>query len=205
MAGQDVLGDEEPRVVVRDKRRIDPDSGEVRTVDDIVGIADDAADDVAADAATEPAEGDRSAELLADLQRVKAEFDNYRKRVDRDRVAVVEQAAARVVAELLPVLDDIERARAHGEVDGAFKTVADNLDTMLSRLGVERFGSAGDEFDPTRHEAVMHAHSADVTTSTCVEVMRAGYAFAGRLLRPAMVAVADPAAPERGTPVEPVD
>ena len=183
MSDQDVLREEEPRVVVRDKRRIDPDSGEVREAEP------------AERAAPEEAVGDRADELLADLQRVKAEFDNYRKRVERDRLAVVEQAAARVVAELLPVLDDIERARQHGEVEGGFKTVADSLDATLSRIGLERFGSVGDAFDPTRHEAVVHTHSPDVSASTCVDVMRPGYSFAGRLLRPAMVAVADPADP----------
>ena len=184
MSDSDVLHEEEPRVVVRDKRRIDPDSGEVRPADEV---------DTGDQAAFEPVAPDaRSAELLGDLQRLKAEFDNYRKRVERDRVAVVEQAAARVVAELVPVLDDIERARQHGEVEGGFKTVADSLDVVLGRLGLERFGAPGDEFDPTLHEAVMHSHSADVSSSTCVEVMRPGYTFAGRLLRPAMVAVADP-------------
>ena len=183
MAEQQVLPDEEPRVVVRDKRRIDPDSGEVRAEQ----VDAPAVDDTPAEAA-DPV----SSELLADLQRLKAEFDNYRKRVERDRLAVVEQAAARVVAELLPVLDDIDRARAHGEVEGGLRTVADSLDLVLTRLGLERFGSTGDEFDPAQHEAVMHTHAADVTTSTCVDVLRPGYTFAGRLLRPAMVAVADP-------------
>lgn len=186
MTDQHVINDEEPRVVVRDKRRLDPESGEIRpNVDPVLsdgGVAESAppAADVASD------------ELLADLQRLKAEFDNYRKRVERDRAAVVEQAAARVVAELLPVLDDIELARQHGELGGGFKSVADGLDGVLSRLGLERFGAPGDEFDPMRHEAVMHTHSPDVTTSTCVTVMRPGFTFAGRLLRPAMVAVADP-------------
>ncbi|HVF18653.1 MAG TPA: nucleotide exchange factor GrpE [Mycobacteriales bacterium] len=187
MGDRDTLHEEEPRVVVRDKRRIDPESGAVRTADEV-----DPGDEATAVSAEPDA---RSAELLADLQRLKAEFDNYRKRVERDRLAVVEQAAARVVAELVPVLDDIERARQHGEVEGGFKTVADSLDVVLTRLGLERFGAPGDEFDPTLHEAVMHNHSADVTTSTCVDVMRPGYTFAGRLLRPAMVAVADPADP----------
>ena len=184
MSDQDVLHEEEPRVTVRDKRRIDPESGEVRPE---AALPEVESAPKAADSTSE--------ELLADLQRLKAEFDNYRKRVERDRLAVVEQAAARVVAELVPVLDDIERARQHGEVEGGFKTVADSLDVVLSRLGLERFGSAGDEFDPTLHEAVMHTYSADVSSSTCVDVMRPGYTVAGRLLRPAMVAVADPADP----------
>ncbi len=186
MSEPDLLHDGEPRVVIRDKRRLDPTSGEVRPTA--------AQPDSTGPATSEEAPvDDRSAELLADLQRVKAEFDNYRKRVERDRVAVVEQAAARVVAELVPVLDDIELARRHGEVEGGFKSVADALDVTLSRIGLERFGVVGDPFDPTRHEAVLHTPSADVDAPTCVEIMRAGYTFSGRLLRPAIVAVADSA------------
>lgn len=189
MTDQHVIHDEEPKVVVRDKRRLDPESGEVRPD---AAPRDTESPPKAADSPSGPG-GSSSEELLADLQRVKAEYDNYRKRVERDRVVVVEQAAARVVAELLPVLDDVELARRHGELAGGFKSVADSLDATLARIGLERFGAVGDEFDPMRHEAVMHTHSADVMTSTCVDVMRAGYLFAGRLLRPAMVAVADPA------------
>ncbi len=173
--------EEEPTpVVVRDRRRIDPDTGEVRE-----GMGEAAAAE-----ATEPAV--EANPYLEDLQRLKAEFDNYRKRVDRDRQLVVEQAAARVVAELLPVLDDIERAREHGEVEGGFKTVAESLEQTLTRLGLQRFGAVGDAFDPNVHEAVMHTMSPDVKETTVVDVMRSGYLFAERLLRPAMVTVADP-------------
>ncbi|HVE98587.1 MAG TPA: nucleotide exchange factor GrpE [Mycobacteriales bacterium] len=194
MTDQHVMNDDEPKVVVRDKRRVDPDSGVVRPAVEVES------DDALRAFESAPQAADSEArELLADLQRVKAEYDNYRKRVERDRIAVVEQAAARVVAELLPVLDDVELARQHGELAGGFKSVADGLDAALTRLGLERFGTPGDEFDPTRHEAVMHAHSGDVTTSTCVDVMRPGYTFAGRLIRPAMVAVADPVDPDPST------
>ena len=186
-------GEETPRVVVRDKRRLDA-SGAVREVE----AADPAArtpDDVAADDFVEM----RSMEALldertADLQRVKAEFDNYRKRVERDRVAQADQAVAAVLSHLLPVLDDVDRAREHGEVTGGFKSVADTLETSLAKLGLERFGEAGDAFDPLLHEAVTHQHSGEVTAPTCVAVLRPGYRFAERLIRPAMVAVAEPEA-----------
>ncbi len=131
-------------------------------------------------------------ERTADLQRVKAEYDNYRKRVERDRVAMVEQAIAGVLVHLLPVLDDIDRAREHDEVTGGFKSVADSLETALAKLGLERVGEVGDPFDPLVHEAVTHQHSDEVTEATCVAVLRPGYRFAERLLRPAMVAVAEP-------------
>ena len=199
---------EEPqRVVVRDKRRVDP-SGAVREPD-----PDPAPDEVPPGAAAVPddATSSRSPEEVAaedfvemramealldertaDLQRLKAEFDNYRKRVDRDRQAMAEQAVGGVLLHLLPVLDDIDRAREHGELTGGFKSVAEALDTSLAKLGLERFGDAGDAFDPMLHEAVTHQHSDEVTEPTCVSVMRPGYRLAERLLRPAMVAVAEP-------------
>jgi molecular chaperone GrpE len=181
---------EPQRVVVRDKRRVDPDSGAVREPEPESARTPE---EVAADDFVEL----RSLQALldertADLQRLKAEFDNYRKRVDRDRLAMAEQATAGVLAHLLPVLDDVDRAREHGEVTGGFKSVADALETSLAKLGLERFGEAGDPFDPLLHEAVMHQHSAEVSEPTAVTVMRPGYRFAERLLRPAMVAVAEP-------------
>jgi molecular chaperone GrpE len=194
--------EEEPRVVIRDKRRIDPDTGEVRQQ---AGAAQsgDAASWSAADA-PKPQDNGEAAELrtqvlerTADLQRVSAEYANYRKRVDRDRVVVVEQATASVLGALLPVLDDIERAAEHGDLTGPFKAVADQFQAVLSKLGLESFGEAGDPFDPIVHEAVMHSTSPEVTEPTAVAVMRRGYKHGERLLRPAMVAVADPE-PESG-------
>jgi len=132
------------------------------------------------------------AERTADLQRVTAEYANYRKRVDRDRLAVVEQATGAVLTALLPVLDDIDRARDHGDLVGPFSAVAEQLTAGLTKFGLTAFGAKGDPFDPTRHEAVAHKTSAEVTESTCVDVMRRGYQLGERLLRPAMVAVADP-------------
>jgi molecular chaperone GrpE len=131
-------------------------------------------------------------ERLKDLQRVSAEYANYRKRVERDRGLVVEQAIGAVLTSLLPILDDVDRAREHGDLNGPFAAVAEQLTTALAKFGLNGFGEKGDSFDPTRHEAVTHETSADVTEPTCVSVMRRGYLLGDRLLRPAMVAVADP-------------
>ncbi|MEU7851241.1 nucleotide exchange factor GrpE [Micromonospora parva] len=131
-------------------------------------------------------------ERTRDLQRVSAEYANYRKRVDRDRSLVQEQATGSVLAALLPILDDLDRAREHGDLVGPFGTVAEQLTTALGKFGLNAFGEQGDPFDPTRHEAVAHQTSADVSEPTCVQVMRRGYQLGERLLRPALVAVADP-------------
>lgn len=131
-------------------------------------------------------------ERTHDLQRVTAEYANYRKRVDRDRGAAAEQTTGAVLTALLPVLDDIDRAREHGDLVGPFASVAEQLTAVAGKLGLVAFGEKGDPFDPNRHEAVAHQTSADVTEATCVEVMRRGYTLGERLLRPAMVAVADP-------------
>jgi molecular chaperone GrpE len=128
-----------------------------------------------------------------DLQRVSAEYANYRKRVDRDRGLAGEQATAAVVASLLPILDDLDRAREHGDLTGPFATMAEALTATLGKFGLTAFGEKGDPFDPTRHEAVAHMTSADVSEPSCIDVMRRGYLLGDRLLRPAMVAVADPA------------
>ncbi|MEU7840596.1 nucleotide exchange factor GrpE [Micromonospora sp. NPDC049114] len=131
-------------------------------------------------------------ERTRDLQRVSAEYANYRKRVDRDRALVQEQATGSVLAALLPILDDLDRAREHGDLVGPFGTVAEQLTTALGKFGLNAFGEQGDPFDPTRHEAVAHQTSAEVSEPTCVQVMRRGYQLGERLLRPALVAVADP-------------
>lgn len=131
-------------------------------------------------------------ELTRDLQRVTAEYANYRKRVDRDRTQVQEQATGVVLAALLPVLDDLDRARSHDDLVGPFAAVADQLTGALGKFGLTAFGESGDPFDPTLHEAVSHKSSPDVTETTCVEIMRRGYLLGDRLLRPALVGVADP-------------
>jgi molecular chaperone GrpE len=131
-------------------------------------------------------------ERTRDLQRISAEYANYRKRVERDRALVGEQATGAVLAALLPVLDDLDRAREHGDLVGPFGTVADQLTAALGKFGLTPFGEKGDPFDPTRHEAVAHLTSAEVTEPTCVDILRRGYLLGERLLRPALVAVADP-------------
>jgi len=135
----------------------------------------------------------RLAERTADLQRLQAEYANYRKRVERDRVAVREQALANVLAALLPVLDDIGRAREHEELSGGFKSVAESLESAVAKLGLTSYGENGDVFDPNLHEALMHSYSADVTEPTCVLILQPGYQIGDRILRPARVAVAEPA------------
>jgi molecular chaperone GrpE len=193
--------------VVRDKRRIDPDTGQVRPTDAPAGAADDLddlfvaeGDDIEAsltDLETglvsdlEVVQADL-AERTADLQRLHAEYSNYRKRVERDRELVREQAVAGALSDLLPVLDDLGRAREHGEFEGAFKAVGEAVEAVVARAGIEAFGSEGDPFDPNLHEALMHEHSADVSESTCVTIFRKGYRKGDRILRAAQVVVADP-------------
>jgi molecular chaperone GrpE len=132
------------------------------------------------------------AERTADLQRLQAEYANYRKRVERDRLAVREQALANVLHGLLPVLDDIGRAREHGELTGGFKSVAESLEGIVVKLGLTAFGESGEPFDPTLHEALMHSYSADVTEPTAVQILQPGYKVGERIIRPARVAVAEP-------------
>jgi molecular chaperone GrpE len=187
----DTPPDEGP--VIRDKRRIDPATGAVRPEAEVAAAA--AAATNTPDGPTTDDEAGLLAERTADLQRVQAEFTNYRRRVERDRQAVADQALASVLVGLLPVLDDIDRARAHGELDGGFKLVADGLETTLAKLGLQRFGDAGDPFDPTVHEALTHALSDDAIEATCAEVFQPGYRVGDRILRPARVAVVEPASP----------
>jgi molecular chaperone GrpE len=132
------------------------------------------------------------AERTADLQRVQAEYANYRKRVERDRSAVREVAVADALSALLPVLDDIGRAREHGELEGGFRQVAEALDAAVTKLGLTKFGQAGEPFDPTQHEALIHAYADNVTEPTAVQILQPGYSYAGRVVRPARVAVAEP-------------
>ncbi len=185
--------DAEPPVVIRDKRRIDPATGAAR--EPAGGPTRE--EGAGARAATgAPAQDDaRVAELIADLQRLKAEYDNYRRRVERDRALAGELAVAGVFAALLPILDDIDRARAHGDLTGAFGAVGEALAAVTAKLGLEPFGSAGEPFDPTVHEALLHSVSPEVSEPTAVEVLRPGYRYAGRVLRAAQVAVAEPAPP----------
>ena len=139
------------------------------------------------------------AERTTDLQRLQAEYANYRKRVDRDRATVREAAVAGALTELLPVLDAIGQAREHGELSGGFKSVADSLQGALGKLGLVSYGQRGDAFDPKIHEALTHTYSPDVAEDTCVEIFQPGYKVGERILRPARVAVAAPATgPDEG-------
>jgi len=193
--------DEPERVVIRDKRRIDPVTGEVRAVaPEATAAPGPASAEPAGEAGQVPmVEASLLDERTRDLQRVQAEYANYRKRADRDRTAAGDVAVSRVLAELLPVLDDIDRARTHDDLSGALKSVADHLDGIFGKLGLQAFGEVGDSFDPAIHEAVLHTESDDVTAPTCTMVMRRGYQHGERLLRPAMVGVTEPA----GEPAEP--
>ncbi|WP_434452128.1 nucleotide exchange factor GrpE [Lentzea sp. E54] len=188
--------EEQPQVVVNDRRRIDPETGEVRSPAHAAADEEDAApdseplvaevvDSVAAELKTQ------LDERTADLQRLTAEYANYRKRVERDREAVITNAKASVASELLSVLDDIERAAAHGDLTGAFKAVADKLVSTLSKTGLEPFAHEGEAFDPSVHEAVQHSTSPDVEGPTVTAVLRRGYTFGDKLVRPALVAVTD--------------
>ncbi|MBW1602313.1 nucleotide exchange factor GrpE [Streptomyces sp. JJ66] len=131
-------------------------------------------------------------ERTADLQRLQAEFANYRRRVERDRVTVKEIAVANLLTDLLPVLDDIGRARDHGELVGGFKSVAESLETVVAKMGLHQFGKEGEPFDPTVHEALMHSYSPDVSETTCVQILQPGYRIGERTIRPARVGVAEP-------------
>lgn len=138
----------------------------------------------------------RVAALTDDLQRLQAEYVNYKRRVDRDRELVLQNATLSVLSALLPVLDDLDRAREHGELEGGFKAVADALEQVVGHQGLTKFGAAGDEFDPRLHEALMHAQSAEVTTTTCRDLVSAGYRIGDRVVRPAKVTVVGPAGDE---------
>lgn len=132
-------------------------------------------------------------ERTADLQRLQAEFVNYKRRVERDRQQVVELAQGKVIGELLGVLDDIGRARDHGELEGGFRRVAESLESVLTKMGLEQFGTTGEHFDPNLHEALMHQATDELEPDTVAAVLQPGYRFGERILRVARVAVAQPA------------
>jgi len=202
--------------VIRDRRKIDPKTGQVReqfahphaaAASSRTGAASPGASGGADVGPTEgaldvgPAEGAldvaaaeaKTAEYLADLQRLQAEYVNYRKRVDRDRFVARELATAEVIDALIPTLDEIDLARQHGELEGGpFAAIAEKLEATLQRFGWERYGAVGEGFDPTVHEALMHGHSDDVTESTVTQVLQRGHRVGDRILRAARVAVTDP-------------
>ena len=180
--GHDHSPDNGEPITFTDKRRIDPETGQVR--DNVDTGPEREAPTVSDESQSE------AAELIADLQRVQADFTNYRKRALRDQQVATERAKAHVVTQLLPVLDDFDRARAHGDLDsGPLKSVADKLIGVLEGLGLAAFGSEGEEFDPALHEAVQH--EGDGSYSVIGTVMRRGYKVGDHVLRHAMVGVID--------------
>ena len=207
--------------VIRDKRRIDPETGEVRPVPGTAAAADAASEgteaDAAASASPEGDEGDAgdekeltvddilnaaqaevedpTAEHLADLKRVTAEYANYRKRTEANREVERERAIGAAVSVLLPVLDDLDRADKHGDLEGdtPFATIAAKLRASVEKLGLTPFGEVGEPFDPQQHEAIFQQHSDDVEVDTVADVVETGYMLGGTLLRAAKVVVKTPA------------
>jgi len=182
-------GNPHEQVTVTDKRRVDPETGEVRHVPP-----------GAAPGGTAPAGGGKAdeagakvAELTADLQRVQADFANYRKRALRDQQAAADRAKSTVVSQLLGVLDDLDRARKHGDLDsGPLKSVADKLMSALNGLGLAAFGAEGEDFDPVLHEAVQHEGDGGEGSKPVIgTVMRQGYRLGENVLRHALVGVVD--------------
>jgi molecular chaperone GrpE len=182
-------GNPQEQVTVTDKRRIDPETGEVRHVPP--GAAPGGTAPGGRGKADEA--GAKVAELTADLQRVQADFANYRKRALRDQQAAADRAKATVVSQLLGVLDDLDRARAHGDLDsGPLKSVADKLMSALAGLGLAAFGAEGEDFDPVLHEAVQHEGDGGEGSKPVIgTVMRHGYRLGENVLRHALVGVVD--------------
>ncbi|TDQ55262.1 nucleotide exchange factor GrpE [Actinorugispora endophytica] len=205
-------GNEEQGPVIRDKRRIDPDTGELRSPEGAQEPSADSEEESAEPAAEVGAPAADDAELDSlrtevtertnDLKRLQAEYVNYRKRVERDRAAVREQALSQVLGELLPVLDDIGRARAHDELTGGFKSVGESLEALVAKLGLKKYAEQGDEFDPNVHEALTMVPSPEVSVPTIMEVFQPGYLIGERVIRPARVVVAGPSAEEAGASAE---
>jgi molecular chaperone GrpE len=179
--------------VIRDKRRIDPETGQVREPRESAAPTPAGGTQAVPTTSGQAEVEAQLAERTADLQRLQAEYVNYKRRVDRDRETTRQATIASVLTSLLPVLDDIGRAREHEELTGGFKAVADSLERTVSSLGLVTFGEAGDAFDPRVHEALMHTYSEDVDGPVCVAVLQVGYRLGDRIVRPARVAVAEPA------------
>ena len=176
-------------VRVNDKRRIDPDTFEVRQTSSGEPQSEVDAEATVIEAEVVGIEA-KVAELTSDLQRVHAEYANYRKRVDRDRDVNRQIAIGSVFMELLPILDDIDRAREHGELNGAFKTMGESLEASLTKMGLEKYGAAQEPFDPNMHEALANEEVEGITEPTVVAVFQPGYRQGERILRPARVSVA---------------
>lgn len=216
---QDRESEEPTGPVIRDKRRLDPETGEVRqppagnesgaTGDGVVdaevlaegddAFAGDVGESLPGESASEAhPDTQLAADRLEDLRRLQAEYVNYKRRVDRDRARDREAGAGAVVEALLPVLDDLHMAKEHGELtEGPLQAIAEKLEATLGKFGVERLGAVGEVFDPAVHEALMHLPEADLpegaTETTIVQVMQPGFKVGDRVVRAARVAVADPA------------
>ncbi|MBA3528061.1 MAG: nucleotide exchange factor GrpE [Propionibacteriaceae bacterium] len=201
---KDQDGEEEPHgPTVRDKRRIDPDTYQVReprtsaAPTPEVEVAEETepmreAEETGTQAAEVAELKAALAERTGDLQRLQAEYINYKRRVDRDRDVSRRASIESVLKDFLPVLDDLRSAREHEELSGGFKAVAEEVERVAGKYGLETFGQAGDAFDPHIHEALLHAHATGITGPTCVEILQAGYRIGDKILRPARVAVAEP-------------
>lgn len=212
-------GEGEAPPVIRDKRRIDPETGKLRGTESSTaevkstmstqpdrsqptaqggGTPGNAAGDDTTQDATVPGQAaapgsDLAEERLADLQRLQAEYVNYRKRVERDRDVVRGAAVFSVMDSLLPVMDDIQLAREHGDLaEGPFAAIAEKLEMALGKHGLVRYGEQGEEFDPAIHEALTSTPDADVETATVAMVMQPGYAVGEKIIRPARVGVKTP-------------
>jgi molecular chaperone GrpE len=212
------FGDGEP--VIRDKRRIDPETGKLREPADQSAAPAAGApsgqpprdpSDLIGPSAQEALLTEALAERTADLQRLQAEYVNYKRRVDREREASRELVIGTVLSELLGILDDVGRAREAGELEGAFKAVAESLERVTEKLGLVKFGEKGDTFDPRIHEALLHNYSDEVDGPTATMIMQPGYRHGERILRAARVAVSEPTeqlpgeAAQADVPVESTD
>ncbi|AFR30600.1 MULTISPECIES: nucleotide exchange factor GrpE [Micrococcaceae] len=207
-------GNEPRKPVIRDNRKVDPETGAARHPDSeaaaptegnaaptdgdalsqaeeiLNGVEVPAEESVAPGAAAEA----QAAELRNDLLRLQAEYVNYRKRVERDRAVAGEMAVIGVLNSLLPVLDDVDAARQHGDLeDGPFAAIAAKLENALKTYGLERIADTGVEFDPTIHEALIQQPGEDIEVDTVSQVLRSGYRSGERVLRAAQVIVAVPA------------
>ena len=206
--GESPSGAEDPEqetsgVRINDKRRIDPKTFKPRpgvaNPGPQSGVAPPSSQPVPeSDSDTGPGSGseldpsdERVAELTADLQRLSAEYANYRRRVERDRSLQAELTTASLMSDLLPVLDDLIRARDHGELEGGFRAVSDAVEALAEKSGVERLGAEGEPFDPNFHEAMTSDTGPDVTEPTVTKVYQVGYRIGDRVLRAARVGVTD--------------
>ena len=193
---------------VRDRRRIDPETYQVREPQETAApaaAANESETPPVPDLEAEVKElSDKLAERTSDLQRLQAEYVNYKRRVDRDRDLARKMTIEGVLKDFLSVLDDVRSAREHSELSGGFKAVAEEIERVTSKYGLETFGEAGDPFNPHIHEALLHAHADGIDGPTCVEILQPGYRIGDRILRPARVAVAEPEPESVGAGPEPM-